>query len=142
MKNLILITGGKYCEFDNIDELRKFMVPEIENISKEELNNCFYEKVFGFSILNDVQIVNSTKGVYGDNYEIENQKIDFRNAIIIDNIDTYILSLCKYNVITLLEEKENRFFTKDIQVELGKDNYIVVNAYANELLLAMVGDKK
>ncbi len=142
MKNLILITGGKHCEFDNIDELRKFMVPEIENISKEELNNCFYEKVFGFSILNDVQIVNSTKGVYGDNYEIENQKIDFRNAIIIDNIDTYILSLCKYNVITLLEEKENRFFTKDIQVELGKDNYIVVNAYANELLLAMVGDKK
>ena len=142
MKNLILITDGKHCEFDNIDELRKFIVPEIENISKEELNNYFYEKVFGFSILNNVQIVNSTKGVYGDNYEIENQKIDFRNAIIIDNIDTYILSLCKYNVITLLEEKENRFFTKDIQVELGKDNYIVVNAYANELLLAMVGDEK
>ena len=142
MKNLILITDGKHCEFDNIDELRKFIVPEIENISKEELNNYFYEKVFGFSILNNVQIVNSTKGVYGDNYEIENQKIDFRNAIIIDNIDTYILSLCKYNVITLLEEKENRLFTKDIQVELGKDNYIVVNAYANELLLAMVGDEK
>lgn len=139
MKNLILITDGKRCEFDNIDELRKFIVPEIENISREELNNYFYEKVFGFSILNNVQIVNSTKGVYGDNYEIENKKIDFRNAIIIDNIDTYILSLCKYNVITLLEEKENRFFTKDIQVELGKDNYIVVNAYANELLLAMVG---
>lgn len=139
MKNLILITEGKHCEFDNIDELRKFIVPEIENISREELNNYFYEKVFGFSILNNVQIVNSTKGVYGDNYEIENKKIDFRNAIIIDNIDTYILSLCKYNVITLLEEKENRFLTKDIQVELGKDNYIVVNAYANELLLAMVG---
>lgn len=142
MKNLILISDGKYFEFDSIEGLREFIIPHYKELSKEEITNYLYEKAFGFSMINDLSIVETSKGTFGGNYEIEKETFELNNAIIIDNVDTYILSLCKYNAITLLEEHNNRNYTKNIQADIGKDNYIVVNAYANDLLMAMVGDEK
>ena len=141
MKNLILISEGEYYQFDNIEELKKFIIPNMENLEKEKIEKCLYEAIFGFSMLNNLQIVETSKGVYEGNYEIGNEKIDLKRAIIIDNLDTYILSLCKFGAIHLLEEKDNRFYTKNINVELNENNYVVVNAYANELLKRMVGEK-
>lgn len=142
MKDLILIADGRYFEFDNVEELKECMVPHYQELSKEEITNYLYEKSFGFSMINNLQIVETSKGTFGGNYEIEKETFELDNAIIIDSIDTYILSLCKYNAFTLLEEYNHRNYTKDLQVDIGKDNYIVVNSYANEVLMMMVGDKK
>ena len=141
MKNLILISEGKHYEFDNLDELKEFIVPNLSNMNKHELENYLYKKIFGFSMLNDLQIVETSKGVYAGDYQIGNEQIDLKKAIIIDNLDTYILSLCKFNAILLLEEKNNRFYTKNKTVNIDDENYIAVNAFADEILAELVGDK-
>lgn len=142
MEKLILIANGEYYKFNTLEELKNYLIPNLDSLTKEDVQKCMFGKVFGFSIMNNLQILDTKKGVYGENFEISNEEKDFERAIIIDNLDTYILSLCKYNIITLLEEKDNRTYTKDIKVELKEDNYIVVNAFANEILLSMVGDVK
>ncbi len=140
MKNIILIVDGETFEFDNINELKKHFKDDYDKISPAELTNFMYERAFGFSMINGIQIIDTNKGVFGSNYEMENTPIDINNSIIINNLDTYILSLCKYNAITLLEEKNNRNYTKDLNVDIGENNYINVNAFANEILLALAGD--
>ena len=142
MKNLILILDGEYYQFDTLDELKEFFIPDFKSKLPEIIEKYMYEKIFGFSIMNDLQILNTNKGVYGGDFEICEDKINIEKAIIIDNLDTYIVSLCKYNVITLLEEKNNRFYTKNIEFEPRDDNYIFVNSFATEILHNMVGDIK
>ncbi len=142
MKNLVLISDGNHYEFDSLEELKEFIVPNYSNIDKTKIENYLYEKVFGYSMLNDIQIVETSKGVYEGDYQIGDEIPNFDNAIIIDNLDTYILSLCKFNAIMLLEKKDNRIYTKNIDINLGEENYIVVNAYANELLSKIVGEIK
>ena len=62
---------------------------------------------------------------------------------MIDSIETYLLSLCKFQLITILEKKENRTFTKNIETETNEEgNYIIVNAYADTILKTMVGDSQ
>ena len=143
MKNLILISSEKnQNQFDNIEELKNYMLGDISRASAEDQEKYFYEKVFGFCAMNDLQIVQTKKGAYGDNYKIDkNEKIDLERAIIVDNFDTYVLSLCKFNAIVLLEEKDHRNYTKNIDIELNnKDNYIIVNSFANQILKQIVGD--
>lgn len=142
MKNIILITNNESYQFDSIDELKKFLFSNINEFSDDEIEKLLYEKVFGLCVLNNWQIINTKKGVYIGNYEIGNEEKDIDRAIIIDNLDTYILSLCRYNVMLLLEEKDNRYYTKNIDLELEDNNYVVVNTYADKLLKAMVGDSK
>lgn len=142
MKNYILITDkDSYC-FESISELKKWMFPNFDKMTKEEQKEYLYEKVFGFCALNDLQIIDTKYGVYKDNYKInEYEKKDLDNSIIIDNTDTYILSLCKFNIIVLLEEKDNRFYTKESNVKFENDNnYVKVNSFANKLLMKMVGE--
>lgn len=142
MKNYILISDNKPYSFDSINELKKWMFPDFDKKTKEEQKAYLYEKVFGFCILNDLQIIDTKYGVYKDNYKInEYEKKDLDNSIIIDTIDTYILSLCKFNVIVILEEKNNRFYTKELNIKFnGDNNYVKVNSFASELLAKMVGD--
>ena len=143
MKNLILIYDGEYYQFDTLEELKKFFIPNFKSLSDSNIEKILYEKIFGFSIMNNLKILNSKKGVYEGNYGISKQKVkDYDKVIIIDNLDTYILSLCKHNVITILEEINNRVYTKKIKYNLKDDNYINVNAYASEILIDLVGDTK
>ena len=80
--------------------------------------------------------------MFGEKYELKDKKIDIDNAIIIDNIDLYILSLCRFNLITLLENENNRFYTKGIKTKSKEDNYINVNFFADDIVKRMVGDLK
>ena len=141
MKNLILISDDTKNEFDNIEELKKFILSNLYNATNEEQQKFFYEKVFGFSIINRLQIVDTLKGVYESNYQInEKEIIKLEKAIVINNFDTYILSLCKFNIIVLLEEENHRNYTKDIINT--NDKYIVVNAFADKILRKIVGEIK
>ena len=141
MKNYILISDGKTYSFDSMNELKYKLFLDYDKKTKDEQKEYFYEKVFGFCVMNDLQIIDSKVGVYKDNYKINQyEKKNMSKAIIIDNIDTYILSLCKFNIITILEEKDNRFYTKNINIDFGNNNYVIVNSFADELLSEMVGD--
>ena len=141
MKNLILISSGEPEQFDSVEELKDFLIHNYKEMQQDEIEKELYEKVFGISVFNDLQIVHSQKGVFGDDYIITSKKIENQKAIYIDSIETYLISLCKFNLITLLEEKENRVFTQNLKVEIEeKNNYVVVNAYADKILNMMVGD--
>lgn len=141
MKNIILIVDEKHYEFDEINQLKNFIMPDFQDFSDEELAKKLYEKIFGYSIFNELQIVLTGNGVFDGNYEIKNENINTEKSIIVNNLDTFILSLCKHNVIILLEEKHTRYFTKNIDVQTNQDNYVVVNAYVDELLASWVGEK-
>ena len=130
MKNIILITSKEKQQFDSMDELKEFLFNNIKNFTDEEIEKHLYEKVFGLCVMNNWQIISTKRGVYKDNYEISDEEKDLNRAIIIDNMDTYLLSLCRYNVIMILEEKNNRYYTQNIDVNLKENNYIIVNAYA------------
>lgn len=140
MKKIVLIADGEQTQFDSIEELKESIIPNYLTMSKDELKNYMYEKVFGFSMMNNLQIVDTSRGVYEGNYKIGNQVIDFKKAIIIDNMDSYILSLCKFNIIILLEDKNNRYYTKGIDVNRDSQDYIAVNEFANSLLKKLVGE--
>lgn len=141
MKNLILISNGESEQFDNIEELKEFLIYNYKEMQQKEIEKELYEKVFGISVCNNLQIVHSKKGVLKDDYKVTEQKIENHRAIFIDSVETFLLSLCKFNLITLLEEKQNRIFTQNIEVETREnDNYVVVNAYADKILKIMVGD--
>ena len=134
MKKIILIADGEQTQFDSIEELKESIIPNYLTMSKDDLKKYMYEKVFGFSMINNLQIVDTSKGVYEGNCKIGNQVIDFNNAIIIDNMDSYILSLCRFNAIILLEDKNNRYYTKDIDVNRDSQDYIAVNEFAGNIL--------
>jgi len=141
MKNLIIIMGENTAQFDDINGLKEFILKDWKVLKPEEIEKTLYQEVFGISRMMGLQIVSSKRDVMGDNYEVSDEAYNPEKAIYIDTIELYLLSLCKFNIITILEEKANRVFTKDINVNAkDSDNYIIVNAYANEILKDMVGD--
>lgn len=140
MKKIVLISDENEDEFDSIEELKERLIPNYSLMTKEELKKYMYEKIFGFSMINNLQIVDTSKGVYEGDYQIGNQTIDFNNAIIIDSIDTYIVSLCKFNAIIILEDINDRHYTKDMEANPALEKYIAVNKFANIILKRLVGE--
>ena len=133
MKNYILITDGKEKQFDTIEELKESIIPGFSQMALEELQKRMYEKVFGFCVLNHLQII-SNQGVWKSNYEIQKEEKNMENAIIIENIDTYLLSLCKYRIISILEEKEHLYYAKNREIDWKENNYVLVDAIAKQAL--------
>lgn len=61
---------------------------------------------------------------------------NFSKSFIIDNEKTFILSLCKFEDVMILEEKNSKVFNTDgVTTFQGKDNYSVINKFCDELLL-------
>ena len=140
MKKYILLTESSQDQFDNLEELKESIIPNYMHMSENDLKDYMYEKMFGFSMLNDLQIVDTKKGVYESDYKIGNKKINIDKAIVIDNMDTYIISLCKYNIIVILEDKDYRYYTKDFKLNREIDRYIAVNEFADSVLNKLVGE--
>lgn len=131
MKNLIFIYDGKNEEFDTLEELEKFIIGD----NVEDISEILYKKAFPISKLHNVQIYNTKEGIYNFN----NKTMELKTPIIIDNVKTYLLSLCRLNVVMLLEKRGANILTKNINVPENKDNYIVINSFANEILSLMLG---
>ena len=140
MKNIIYLTDDEKYEFDTLEELKSFAFPKVSQMSKSEMTDFLYEKILGFSVIHNFQIVDSSVGVMNDEKEPTGETINFDKAIFIDNLDTYLLSLCKYNVIVIFEEVNHRYYTKDVTLAPNEENYAIVNAHADEILKAWVGD--
>ena len=135
MKNLVLIYEGKNEEFDTFEELEKFIIgDDFENISE-----ILYKKAFPLSKIYAVQIYNTKEGLL---YNLNDQTIELKNPIIIDNVKTYLLSLCRLNIIMLLEKRGANIFTQNINIPNNEDNYIVINSFANEILSLVLGGEE
>lgn len=139
MKNIILIYNEKTYQFDCIKDLKTFLLNGVE---EKNLQKYMYEKCFGFCAVENLRILNTKVGVYGDNYSVntDEKTNNIENAFIVDNIDTFILSLCRYNIITLLEEKNHREYTINQDIAISNGNYIIVNYFAEKILKDMVGE--
>lgn len=125
LKKLIAIEKGESYQYDTFEELVKDLIDE--NFYNMEQN----KKV---EIMQKKAIANS--------YNSFNSK--GRNMKIIDKIEdemTYILYLLTTNNVVLLEQKESEIFTKDIDKKELKDNYIIVNSFAEELLNNKIENK-
>lgn len=118
LKKLIAIENGEGYQYETLEDLVKDLIDE--NFYDMQQN----EKV---EIMQKKAVANS--------FNIFEDKD--KNLRIIDKIKdelTYILYLLTTNNVVLLEHKESEIFTKDIDKTELKDNYIIVNSFAEELL--------
>ena len=118
LKKLIAIENGEGYQYETLEDLVKDLIDE--NFYDMQQN----EKV---EIMQKKAVANS--------FNLFEDKD--KNLRIIDKIKdelTYILYLLTTNNVVLLEHKESEIFTKDIDKTELKDNYIIVNSFAEELL--------
>lgn len=143
MENLIIIENSKKYLIKDISELFEyFFGEEYNNLSFNEKYKIRFEKAYGFVIKNDLELVDTRVGVLSGDAEVISKKYEFSKAFIIDNEITFILSLCKFEQILLLEKFDNRDkvfiidgllnFEENLKVENG---YVIINKFIDRLLL-------
>jgi len=134
-----MIYNEKTYQFDSINDLKKFIFGGVES---RFIQKYMYERCFGFCAVNNLKMLNTKVGVYKDRFfvDFDMKTKNIENAFVLDNQDTFILSLCRYNIITLLEERNNREYTKNEDITNSTGNYIHVNYYAKKLIKELVGE--
>lgn len=125
MENLIVIEGKEKYQYNDIESLIKGFINErYYNMSETEQKNELEKKAIANTIQDNIKIYNM---------EAKAQNYDKEAFIVYDEI-TYILSMLKFNKITLLEKTNANIFGKYINKENITDNYIIVNKFANEII--------
>lgn len=125
MENLIVIEGKEKYKYNDIESLIKGFINErYYNMSETEQKNELEKKAIANTIQDNIKIYNM--GSKAQNYDKE--------AFILYDEITYILSMLKFNKIILLEKTNANIFGKYINKENITDNYIIVNKFANEII--------
>ena len=125
MENLIIIEGKEKYKYNDIESLIKGFINErYYNMSETEQKNELEKKAIANTIQDNIKIYNM--GSKAQNYDKE--------AFIVYDEITYILSMLKFNKIILLEKTNANIFGKYINKENITDNYIIVNKFANEII--------
>lgn len=125
MENLIVIEGKEKYKYNDIESLIKGFINErYYNMSETEQKNELEKKAIANTIQDNIKIYNM---------ESKAQNYDKEAFILYDEI-TYILSMLKFNKIILLEKTNANIFGKYINKENITDNYIIVNKFANEII--------
>lgn len=125
MENLIVIEGKEKYKYNDIESLIKGFINErYYNMSETEQKNELEKKAIANTIQDNIKIYNMVSKV---------QNYDKEAFIVYDEI-TYILSMLKFNKIILLEKTNANIFGKYINKENITDNYIIVNKFANEII--------
>ena len=125
MENLIVIEGKEKYKYNDIESLIKGFINErYYNMSETEQKSELEKKAIANTIQDDIKIYNM---------ESKAQNYDKEAFIVYDEI-TYILSMLKFNKIILLEKTNANIFGKYINKENITDNYIIVNKFANEII--------
>lgn len=125
MENLIVIEGKEKYKYNDIKSLIKGFINErYYNMSETEQKNELEKKAIANIIQDNIKIYNM---------ESKAQNYDKEAFIVYDEI-TYILSMLKFNKIILLEKTNANIFGKYINKENITDNYIIVNKFANEII--------
>ncbi len=136
MDPLIVIIQGQQFKLKNLNNLvASIFGKSYFDLSQEERLKVRYEKAHAISQFHKyLPIVNTEQGTYGDNFDIVKKDYDFENAFIIDDDYSYILSLCKINSFMLLEVRNSNIFTGLIDKSEIKDDLVVINHFAKEIL--------
>lgn len=134
LKNIVVIENDLSIQCDTLEELVKLLIDEkyyemteikkIERMEMKALANCINNKM---EIIKEQDI---------------NEQENLDNKFIIKDEFTYILSLLQTNKIILLERKDASILTKDLEKDNIKDNYIIVNTFAKELLIKYLKQNK
>lgn len=125
MENLIVIEGKEKYKYNDIESLIKGFINErYYNMSETEQKNELEKKAIANTIQDNIKIYNM---------ESKAQNYDKEAFIVYDEI-TYILSMLKFNKIILLEKTNANILGKYINKENITDNYIIVNKFANEII--------
>lgn len=125
MENLIVIEGKEKYKYNDIESMIKGFINErYYNMSETEQKNELEKKAIANTIQDNIKIYNM---------ESKAQNYDKEAFILYDEI-TYILSMLKFNKIILLEKTNANIFGKYINKENITDNYIIVNKFANEII--------
>lgn len=137
MKKIIILTNGKQYFADSFEEIVKmFFGSDYYNKSFNEQYKIRYQKALGISIKDDLDLVDTRVGKLGGNGEILSPEYNFSKAFIIDNEKTFIISLCKFEDVIIMEEKDSHEFNVDgVMKFTGDNNYSVINKYCDKLLL-------
>ena len=136
MDPLVVIIQGQQFKLKNLNNLvASIFGKSYFDLSQEERLKVRYEKAHAISQFHKyLPIVNTEQGTYGDNFDIVKKDYDFENAFIIDDDYSYILSLCKINSFMLLEVRNSNIFTGLIDKSEIKDDLVVINQFAKEIL--------
>ena len=136
MDPLVVIIQGQQFKLKNLNNLvASIFGKSYFDLSQEERLKVRYEKAHAISQFHKyLPIVNTEQGTYCDNFDIVKKDYDFENAFIIDDDYSYILSLCKINSFMLLEVRNSNIFTGLIDKSEIKDDLVVINHFAKEIL--------
>ena len=136
MDPLVVIIQGQQFKLKNLNNLvASIFGKSYFDLSQEERLKVRYEKAHAISQFHKyLPIVNTEQGTYGDNFDIVKKDYDFENAFIIDDDYSYILYLCKINSFMLLEVRNSNIFTGLIDKSEIKDDLVVINHFAKEIL--------
>ena len=136
MDPLVVIIQGQQFKLKNLNNLvASIFGKSYFDLSQEERLKVRYETAHAISQFHKyLPIVNTEQGTYGDNFDIVKKDYDFENAFIIDDDYSYILSLCKINSFMLLEVRNSNIFTGLIDKSEIKDDLVVINHFAKEIL--------
>ena len=125
LKKIVIIEGDNKIQCDYEEEVLKILIDSnYYNLTEKEKKEKRKIKAMANCMNNKMKIV--------DQIDINTESVDDK-FIIIDEI-TYILSLLMTNNIILLERVDSNIYTGTIDKSKIKDNYIIVNKFAKELL--------
>ncbi len=125
MENLIVIEGKEKYQYKDIKSLvENFINKNYFNMTKEEREKELEKKAIANTIQNNIKIVKR---------ESNEMEFDTNVFVLYDEI-TYILSMLNLGKIILLERTDANILGKYINKANIKDNYIIINKFANEIM--------
>ena len=125
MENLIVIEGKEKYQYRDIESLVEKFINENYFYMDEADRKVELEKR---AIMNNPQ--NKIKIC-----KLDNKTTNFdKNAFIIYDEITYILSLLKFNKIILLEKTNANILGKYINKENIEENYLILTKFADEIM--------
>ena len=131
LNNLIAIEKKNDYQCNTINELVKKLIDEkYYELTLEQRKNKMKMLAMANTLNKKREIV--------DNCSCDN----INGKFIIKDEFTYILSLLICGNIVLLEKKESNVFIKYTNVPESKDNYIIVNKFAKDILKSYLKEQR
>ncbi len=113
MDKIVLIQGKNTYRLNTLNELVEILIDEqYYNLSKEQQIDVLKKEAFKCEIINRIK-----EGTINTQDEI-----------------TYIFSLLKLNLITLMERKDADILSKYMDKTQMQGNYLILNTFADNLL--------
>lgn len=125
MEKLIVIEGKEKYKYEDLQSLVKYFIcSNYYEMSEREKEKELEKKTIANTMLNNIKTTKIEKNT---------TEFDENTFVLYDEI-TFILSLAKFNKIILLERTDANLFGKYVNKENMKDNYIIINRFANEIM--------